>query len=107
MNLLKMYFQEKYGTQLIENECGFIMYNAYPDNSVYVRHLYVKPEERGKGIGKALEDRLIEREEPRVIYCDIDLTANNPESSMAQIMYRAGYKIDSVSSSQIILRKDL
>lgn len=83
------------------------MYNTYPDNSVYIRHLYVKPERRGEGEGKRLEDELIEKEKPRIIYCDIDLTANNPESALAQILYRANYKIESVSPQQIILRKEL
>lgn len=102
-----MYFQEKYAAKFIESENGFIMYNSYPDNSVYIRHLYVKPEARGKGEGKNLEDLLIEKEKPVVIYCDIDLTANAAESSLSQILYRANYKIDSVSPQQIILRKEL
>lgn len=107
MNLLKMYFQEKYGVKVIESNDGFIMYNTYPDDSLYIRHLYVKPEARGKGEGKTLEDRLIEKEKPRIIYCDVDLTANDPETTLARIMYKANYKIESMNTHQIVLRKEL
>lgn len=106
MNLLKMYFQEKYGTKFIEHENGYIMYNVYDDKSVYIRHLYIKPEVRNTGLGKELEDKLIEKENPIAIFCDIDLKANNPEQALGVIMHKANYKIDQVNESFIVMRKE-
>ena len=106
---MSLYWKEKYGAKVISTDEGYILYNAYEDNSVYIRELFVKREARNKGVGKELEDKLIEKENPNFIFCDIDLESNNPEIALVQIIKKAGYKIDHVTPSgkRIVLYKQV
>ena len=97
-DLIFLFYQEKYNSRIIRDDNGYILYNKYEDNSVYIQQLYVRPEFRNEGLGKQLEDELIEKENPSVIFCEVDLESNNPEISLAQIIKKAGYKIDRISN---------
>jgi hypothetical protein len=103
----KEYQKEKYDRDTIENEHGFINYNKHDDGSVYINILYVKKKERDKGTGKELEKMLIKKEEPTMIFCDIDMESNGWEKSLIQIVSQANYKYDSTIGRRIILYKDL
>lgn len=106
MNLQKEFEKEQYNRRYVENERGYICYNVYGDGSVYVHQLYVLPGHRRSGTGTELERLLIEKETPEVIFCDVDLRANNPEASLSAI-FTSGYKIHSQKEGLIILCKKL
>lgn len=107
MKLYKKYLEEKYGRKLIEDEHGFIEYKKFNDNSVYIYTLFVSKEARNQGLGHGLELRLIEKENPISIYCDIDLNSNGAEIALSQIIKKANYKVYSASNDKIILFKEL
>jgi hypothetical protein len=107
MNLYKKYIKEKYDRDIINgNEC-FIEYKKYSDGSLYIYTLFVSKEARDNGLGFGLEQILIEKEKPTMIFCDIDLTSNNAELALIQIIKKAKYKIHESHSDKIILVKDL
>ena len=107
MQLYKLYEAEKYGRKVISDSDGFITYNMYDDGSMYINTLFVKSEARMSGKGKELEDRAIEKEKPDIVICDIDLNANNPEQSLAQIIFKAGYKILRLEENKIVLYRKI
>lgn len=102
----KNYQREKYDRKYIENKYGYICYNAYTDNSVFIHELHVEKEYRKKGKGSELEGELIKKEQPEVIYCDIDLTSNSPETALLAVL-SVGYKITGSNSRSIICRKEI
>jgi GNAT superfamily N-acetyltransferase len=106
MSLYGRFQAELYGRKIIENEFGFILYSKFDDNSVYAHSLYVLPERRHEGKGRELEEALIEREKPSVIFSYIDLTTNNPTLSVKAHL-AVGYEIFSANESAITMRKEL
>ena len=103
----KEYQKEKYNREVIESVDGFIVYNRHPDNSVYISELYVTKEARNKGEGKRLEEILIKKERPALIFIDIDMESNGWELALIQIVRSANYKYDSTIGNRIILYKEL
>lgn len=106
MNLQKKFQEERYDRKYIENLSGYICYQSYDDGSLYVYELFVLPEKRKTSVGTLLEWKLIDKEKPRVIYCDVELKADNPEVALIAFMKR-GYKIDQLLGDRIVLRKDI
>ena len=103
----KKYQLEKYGRKVIEDEFGFITYIRHNDDSLYINILFVEKESRNKGKGKELERRLIEKEKPSLIFCDIDMESVGWELALIQIVTQAGYKYDSTIGKRIILYKEI
>ena len=89
---------------MIEKEYGYIVYQVYEDKSVYVHELYILDSARKKGFGTKLESYLLKEENPSVIYCDVDLLSNDPETALIAFLLR-DYKIDECRGNKIILRK--
>jgi len=106
MDNMQDYFQEKYNTKVVKDNDGYILYNSYDDGSLYVRQFYIKPGARNKSKSRIYEKMLIEKETPTVIYCDVDLTANNPEHAL-RILLIGDYKIDKVYTDKIILYREI
>lgn len=102
----KDFQEEQFDRKTIETHEGFITYNIYQDESAYIHILYVKPEFRSAGIGKKLEDMIIEKHKPNCLYCYVDLQSKNPEVSL-QAIIGVGYKIKSASSEKVVLSKDI
>lgn len=100
----KEFQEEQFDRQTIELDEGFITYNTYEDNSLYIHILYVKPEYRSKGVGAKLERMLIELHNPNCLYCYVDLTSRDPDISLQAIL-GVGYNIDSVNPEKIVLKK--
>ena len=96
--------QEQFNRKYLEDKDGFISYTIYDDRSIYIYEIYVRPEARRKGAGTKLEEKLIAKEKPTVIYCDVDLQCNNPEAALQGIL-TADYKITEASNRMIILCK--
>lgn len=105
--LYKLYQAEKYNRKVIEDEDGFISYNVYDDGSLYIETLFVRAEARNKGKGSELEQRVIEKEKPSLLICDIDLKSSNPEITLVQFIRKAKYKILRVEEDKIVLYKNL
>lgn len=98
--------KEQFNRLTITSDYGFITYELFSDDSVYIHILYIKPDCRASFKGKLLEDMIIEKHNPKSIYCYVDLTSNSPEQSLACIL-KAGYKLNQVSSEKIVLGKTL
>jgi hypothetical protein len=103
----KEYQKEKYGRETIENDDGFINYVKHSDGSLYIHILYVKQEARNKGQGTLLEKLLIEKEQPTMIFCDIDMNTEGWELALIQIVTKANYRYDSTINNRIVLYKEI
>lgn len=111
MDLYQEYQQEKYDRRTIYKlfagaKVGFLSYNIYSDKSCYIDTLFIQKGFRGKGYAQELEAEVIKKENPKVIYCEVDLTANNPEEALGKFMHK-GYKIDKQLTGKILLKKYL
>lgn len=80
------------------------MYQVYEDRSVYIHELYILDSARKKGLGTKLESYLLKEEKPSVIYCDVDLLSNDPETALIAFLL-VGYKVDECQGNKIIMRK--
>jgi hypothetical protein len=89
----------------VESKNGFIDYAMYDDGSMYIFTLFVSKEARNEGEGAALEEHIIKKEKPQVIFCDIDKDSNNWELALNQIMKKAGYEIYQDKEDQVVLWK--
>ena len=107
MKLYKKYLAEKYDRKLIEDKEGFIEYKKFDDGSVYIYTLFVSKESRNHGLGHGLELKMIEKESPTFIFCDIDLKSNEAEIALSQIIKKANYKVFEAHSDKIILFKEV
>lgn len=106
MKKWQAYLLEKYNRKVIENRYGFISYSIYDDDSCYIETLFVLEKYRNKGKGKELEALLIEKENPWVIYCDVDKHSNGWENVIL-ILTKEGYEIQDSTANKIILFKEI
>jgi len=58
MSLFGDYILEREGKQIIEDEKGFITYIIEGDGSCFISDMYIIPEERHRGYGKILMDKV-------------------------------------------------
>ena len=99
--------KEQFNRETIEIENrGFIVFNNYDDGSCYIHILYVKPQFRSSGIGKKLEQMVINKYKPHTLYSYVDMKSINPEVSL-QAIIGAGYKIEQTTEQSIVLKKEL
>ena len=105
MRKYAQYQKEKYNRKVVENEYGFICYNVYADGSLYIQTLYVIPEARAEGKGKSLEQYVIEKEGPKVVFCKVDRRSNDWEDVLRIIM-GSGYSVYSESDTEFMLWKE-
>ena len=106
MNLIKQYYIEEYGYKFLETSEAYIMYKKYEDNSVYIEQMFVKQENRNQGLGKKLYKKLLDKEKPNSVYCDVDLLSNSGETTL-EIFKSQGFKVDSYPNKfRVILWKD-
>ena len=97
-SLYTKYQKELYGRETITvGNYGFMTYVIYEDKSAYVHGIYIDPQFRGLNAAKQLEDILIEKHDPKSVYCYVDMTTLNPEQSLG-CMLKNGYKISSNSA---------
>ena len=101
------YVKEKYGREILENDDGFIEYELFDDNSIYIYTLFTTKESRDKGNGKGLEQVLIDKYKPHTIMCDIDKGSNQWILALVQICKKADYKVYSDTEHKVILYKEL
>lgn len=104
--LYRKYQAELYNRKVISNDNGFILYNVYNDDSLYIHGIYVDSDARGKNAAEKLEAELIELHNPKVITCYVDLTTNNPELSLKVILAR-GYTVYAADQYGIKLMREL
>lgn len=107
MSLFADFSKENYDRETIEIEGGFVTYNIFNDNSVYVHLLYVSPERRKDHVGTKLIDMVIKKEDPSIIYTYVDLNSLNPELSLVAILSSGKAKIESTTENKIIIRNVL
>lgn len=99
--------KEQFNRETIEIEDrGFITFNNYDDGSCYIHILYVKPQFRSSGIGRKLEQMIIDKYKPHTLYSYVDMISSNPEISLQAIL-GGGYSIDQTSQASIVLKKIL
>lgn len=106
MSLYADYVKETRDAKCIETDKGFIEYSAPKDGVIYICSIYVIPEERRKGYGAVLENKLVEEEKPVTLLCDVQLQYANPELSLKAILAR-DYKILEANEKTIRLYKQL
>lgn len=99
----KDYFAELLGAETLETAEGFVCFCLLPD-SLYIEHIYFKPEARGLGKSHKLFDevRKIAREKKRTLITaslDQERVLTWQQSLKAQL--NAGFKISAVSGSTI------
>lgn len=106
-SLYSKYQKELYGRETITHEnYGFMTYKVYDDNSIYIHGLYIDPQYRRFNVSGELEKQVIEKHNPTVIYCYVDMTTLHPEQSLGCIM-KNGYNIVECDSTKIVLRKEI
>lgn len=96
--------EEMYGRLTLETPKGYILYNVYDDNSIYIHQAYIKPEHRSQGAITEMERELIEKYNAKTLACYVDCVSNNPEQSLLSVL-RAGYKINRINGTSIELVK--
>lgn len=96
---------EKYNRKILESANGFIEYECFPDGSMYVYTLFVSEESRNKGEAKEIEQKLIEKENPKVIFCDVDKQSNNWDIALYQLCELGKYEVFEETEDLFILRK--
>lgn len=99
------YCKDMYNRDVLVEEHGFVVYQKFEDNSLYIHALYVDRDKRGDGYSLYLEEKLIEKETPDVCFCYVDLTTKNPTLSLKLILL-GGYEIYESSSQTVSLKKD-
>jgi GNAT superfamily N-acetyltransferase len=104
--MFKKYLKEKYNRETIENEYGFISYNMYDDASCIIQILWIEEEARNQGKGKSLEKALIEKENPWIIFCDVDKYSNGWKETL-EIIKKGGYQVYKDFEEKIVLYKEI
>jgi len=107
MKKYAQYLKEKYNRKLVESENGFIDYELFDDGSMYIYTLFVSKESRNKGEAFALEQEVIDKENPTAIFCDIDKDSNNWVLTLVQICKKADYKVCQDLEDKVVLYKEL
>lgn len=107
MELYKKYAKEKYNREVEYDEFGFIEYEYFNDGSMYIYTLFVSKEGRNKGEGKGWESVIIEKHNPKIIYCDIAKDSNNWVLALVQICKKADYKVWEDREDRVVLYKEL
>lgn len=103
------YLHERYGQENIVWDQGFISYEFIDSNTVFVNHLYVRPEFRRTNLGTELGDAVVKiaREKGcKYLIGGVDLNANLAnEAILSFISYGMGvYKSD---NEFIYFRKEI
>lgn len=106
MKKYRKYVKEKYNREILETDNGFIEYECFPDGSMYVYILYVDEEARNKGEAKELEKKLIEKEKPTIIFCDVDKDSNGWDIALFQLTKLGGYEIFEETEDVVVLCKE-
>lgn len=102
------YYKEVYNSKVItDHETYFIIYNMFDDNSCYVRITYISKEARGKSSITRLEEKVIEKEKPTSIWCDIEKCNKNWDRIAHTYIRRRGYKIDQITDERVILYREI
>ncbi len=109
MSMWTDYKKELEGRSAIETDYGFIVYDFYENQDVYLEEIYVKPEHRRKKAATELVDMVIEIAKlkgSKNVWASIVPSKNNPTSSMeAHIAY--GFKIKAASENMIWMIKEI
>ncbi len=109
MSLFADYMKERENVETLEFEKGFITFKMLPDNSIYMKDIYVIPEARREGVGTFLTDKVCEIAKERgcsKVFGSVCIDASNCTDSMkAQLAY--GMKLHSIKGNMIYLVKDI
>lgn len=109
MSLFADYIKEREDIETLEFEKGFITFKMLPDNTIYMKDIYVIPEARREGVGTFLTDKVCEIAKERgckKVFGSVSLGANNASDSLkAQLIY--GMKLHSIKDNMIYLVKDI
>lgn len=103
---LEKYAQESIIESVDNEEVGILIYKMYEDKSCYINTLFVLKEHRNKGIGKLLEKRLIEKEKPVSIVCDVDMKASGAKEALDTFL-AGGYEKMAEEDNKVILWRGL
>ncbi len=106
--MVSAYFKENYNSKVItDGKTYFIIYDIYDDESLYLRHLYISPESRGKRSIKRVEEELIEAENPEYLFCKLEKSNKNWSRMAYAFMKRQGYQILDENDSEVRLYRKL
>lgn len=103
------YIYERLGHITIEDDTGFITIEQnYPDYAYFI-DIYVVPEHRRKGAGRALTNKAVEWAKAngyKKVVGSVKPTANGATYSM-KCMLEYGFSLDSCNSQLIYLYKNI
>ena len=100
------YLKEKYNRKVLESKHGFITYEMYSDRSCLIDILWVSKEKRGTGEGRKLEKSLIDKEKPKVIFCEVDKYSKEWELALT-ILVKGGYSIYEEYDHKFVLFRNI
>lgn len=104
-----MYFdaqKELYGRECIEYEHGFVCFDPiFPDKSMYIQLLYVKPEHRKLGYAKEILRDLKKQFKVKVFSGFID-KKSGPYINTLNAHLKAGYEVVKNNEDSLIVQLD-
>ena len=104
LSLVTDYFKENYNSKTItDNETYFIIYDMHEDDSLYIRHLFIRREDRGKRSLCFVEDKIIKAENPEYIILKLEKSNKNWDRMAHIYIRRQGYNILDTNEKEIRL----
>ena len=108
LDLASSYFNENYGSKTItDNEKFFIIYEIYDDQSMYIRHMYIAPEHRGKVGILNLFNMVVDKEKPKYVFCTVEKLNKNWDRLAHIYIRKGGFCIDEITEDKVRLYKEL
>lgn len=108
MSLYAFYLEEREGIKTIEEENGFITYQIMGE-SIWIKDLYVVPDNRLFGLGSRLADQVKyigQENKCKVMRCTVCWQALNASDSMCAIL-AYGFRLKASDANLIYFEKDL
>lgn len=107
--MLKSYFKERAGKEVLEWKNGFTVYSFPNDGICYIEDNYVEPHLRGKGIAKAMADEVAVIAKERhctLLVGSVDLKSSAPADNM-KVLLAYGMEPYHTEGSMVYFRKNI
>ena len=92
---------------ITDGKTYFIIYNIYDDRSLFVRLTFITKESRGKKSLTFIENKVIEKEDPISIWCEIEKKNKNWDRIAHTYIRRRGYNIFDTNDERVKLYRSL
>jgi ribosomal protein S18 acetylase RimI-like enzyme len=103
------YLNEVYGKKTLQTKEGFVIYST--DNDIlYIEDIYIKPDSRGKGIGKELFNYMCifaKGRKFKKLMASVVLSSKDSNINLAKYITELGFRITRSNDIIIYLMKEL